>query len=391
MPIYFLSTNQTPEQSARIERRIREVIPDLTTITNVEDVVRNESERSNDLAYVLFVAPTSDTGYFDRLVDVAAHYREHTFFILISDEISVSDYKRLVRTGGAEWVSATGSPQEIIEIIAKRQVRSETSGPTPTAEPGVIAFIPSAGGVGNATLVKEIGVRLKTTKGTRDRRVCVVDLDFQTSHVCDYLDIEPHLQIHEISRNPERFDAHLFELFTTRHSSGLDVFAAPRSRFNVADLNIRVLDALFDMIVARYDLILIDLPVYWFPWTTDILANADGVIVTGINTIPCLRQMSEVLATLRSSRTGRGEIAVIINRYEPRFSGGVARRKHVETVLGNEKLFYVRDDTAAMAESINTGSPLMVSNSFRKSVKEITAVAGFCAELKSIRGRNLVV
>jgi pilus assembly protein CpaE len=385
MPIYFLSTNCSPEKSAAIERRIREVIPNLIRITNLEDVARNKPGGSNDPVYVLFLAPTSNTGYFDRLVDVAAHHREHIFFILISDDISASDYKRLIRTGGAEWVSAAGSPQEIVDTIARRRVRFEPAAVPPAAEPVVVAFVPSAGGVGNAVLLKETGVRLRTAKGTKDRRVCVVDLDFQTSHVCDYLDVEPHLQIQEISSNPERFDAHLFELFTTRHSSGLDVFAAPRSRFNVAELNIRVLDALFDMIAARYDLILVDLPVYWFPWATDILANADGVIVTGINTIPCLRQMSEVLAAIRSSRTENSQIAVIINRYEPRFSGGVARRKHVESVLGNEKLFYVRDDAATMVESINTGSPLVLSNLFRKFVREISAVAGFCAELKSIR------
>jgi pilus assembly protein CpaE len=385
MPIYFLSTNYSPEQSARIERRIREVIPDLTRITNVEDVARNKSERSSDPVYVLFVAPAQDTGYLDRLVDVAAHYRERIFFILISDDISATDYKRLVRTGGAEWVSATGPPHEIIDIIAKRRVRFEAAPAAPTAEPVVVAFVPSAGGVGNTTLVTEIGVRLKTSKATKDHRVCVVDLDFQTSHVCDHLDIEPHLQMQEISSNPERFDSHLFELFTTRHSSGLDVFAAPRSRFNVADLNVGALDALFDMIAARYDLILVDLPVYWFPWTTDILANADGMIVTGVNTIPSLRQISEVLSTVRSTRRDSSQIAVVINRCELQLLGGVVHRKHVESVLPNERIFYVRNDASTTSESINTGAPMAVSNAVRKVTKEIGAIALFCADLKSIR------
>jgi pilus assembly protein CpaE len=385
MPIYFLSTNYSPEQSARIERRIREVIPDLTRITNVEDVARNRSEGSNDPVYVLFVAPAHDTDYLDRLVDVAAHHREHIFFILISDDISATDYKRLVRTGGAEWVSAAGPPHEIIDIIAKRRVRFEAAPAAPTAEPTVVAFAPSAGGVGNATLVTEIGVALKTGKATKDRAICVVDLDFQTSHVCDRLDIEPHLQIREISSNPERFDAHLSELFTTRHSSGLDVFATPRTRFNVAELNVAALDALFDMIAARYELILVDLPVYWFPWTTDILANADGVIVTGINTIPGLRQISEVLSNIRSARRDSSQIAVVINRYEPALLGGVTRRKHVESVLPDERIFYVRNDTSTMSQSINTGTPLALNSAFRKVTKEIGAIARFCAELKSIR------
>jgi pilus assembly protein CpaE len=252
----------------------------------------------------------------------------------------------------------------------------------------VVAFVPSAGGVGNATLVTEIGVWLKTNKGTKDRRVCIVDLDFQTSHVCDHLDIEPHLQIHDISSNPERFDAQLCETFTTHHSSGLDVFAAPRSRINVSELNVAALDALFDRIATRYDQILIDLPVGWFAWTPDILANADAVVVSGINTIPCLRQIAEVLATVRSSRSDTSQIAVVINRYEPTMIGGVARRNHVESVLRDERVFYVRDDLSAMAESLNIGAPMVLNSASRKTAREIVAIAAFCAKFKSIRAAS---
>ena len=37
----------------------------------------------------------------------------------------------------------------------------------------------------------------------------MVDLDFQTSHLCDYLDSEPRLQIDELSNAPERLDDQL--------------------------------------------------------------------------------------------------------------------------------------------------------------------------------------
>src|SRR5262249_31602156 len=248
------------------------------------------SDRSGDPINVLVVAPADDNGYFDRLVDVAARYRDQVFFVLISEDISANDYKRLVRTGGADWVFASGAPHRNLRIIAQRRGPDAAPAPAAGADPVVVAFVPSAGGVGNATLVTEIGIWLKANKATKDRRVCVADLDFQTSHVCDHLDLEPRLQIQEISANPERLDAHLFDLFTSRHSSGLDVFAAPRTRFAMADLNVAALDALFNMIAIRYDLVLIDLPVPWFGWTSDIIANSDGVVVTGFNTLPCLRQ-----------------------------------------------------------------------------------------------------
>src|SRR5205807_5999051 len=120
----------------------------------------------------------------------------------------------------------------------------------PVTEPVMVAFVPSAGGVGNSTLAIEVGIQLKTAKRTRGRRICLLDLDFQNSHVCDYLDIEPRMQIHEIAVNPDRLDTQLFELFISHHSSGLDVLAAPRSRDRSPTLDVETLEALFRMIAA---------------------------------------------------------------------------------------------------------------------------------------------
>ena len=47
-----------------------------------------------------------------------------------------------------------------------------------------------------------------------------------------------------------------------------------------------------------YDLILIDLPVNWFSWTSKIIAASGGIVVTGLNSIPGLRQIAETLTTV---------------------------------------------------------------------------------------------
>ena len=120
-------------------------------------------------AIVLVVAPPGDRGYFDRLVEVAAQYRNEIFLILISDEIAASDYKRLVRTGGADWASAKAGPAEVTEIIARRQQQVRTPDatavrPDDSHQSVTISFVPSAGGVGNTTLALETAVYLKTNK-----------------------------------------------------------------------------------------------------------------------------------------------------------------------------------------------------------------------------------
>ena len=190
------------------------------------------------------------------------------------------------------------------------------------------------------------------------------------------------MQIQEISADPERLDDQLLEIFISRHSSGVHVFAAPRTKFDFCELNISALDALFDMITERYDFIFFDMPTTWFGWTYQIVTAANAVLVTGVNSIPGLRQMSECVRCVRDVRSSSGPMAVIVNRCERRLVGGVARRQHVERVLGRETIFYVHDDPTVL-QSINTGSPLSSTSS--KLAREIAPIAAFCADLKISR------
>jgi pilus assembly protein CpaE len=334
--------------------------------------------------------------YFAKVAEIASSHRDRIFFVLISDELSASDYKALLRRGDADWVSLDADPQEIIDILARQRKRrnAEHAGDASGAKPVAVSFVPSAGGVGNTTLVLETAIKLKTDKATRERRICIIDLDFQRSHVCDYLDLEPRLKIQEIMDNPDRLDDQLFDIFISRHATGLHVFAAARSSFDVCDLNVSALDALFNLASLRYELILVDLPVTWFAWTGQVVSASDGVIVTGVNTIPGLRQTVETLNAVRRARnlvlpgvSAPGadlQIAVAMNRCRRRFMGAIHQRRHVETVLGDERVFYVGEEPVAL-ESINTGTPIGLNKSSGAFVKDISALAAFCGQLKSSR------
>jgi pilus assembly protein CpaE len=377
MPTYFLSNNSDRVTSESLAHRIAEVVPDLIRIAKIEEIGQDRNLR--ELSYVLVVGPSDNENCVDPLIELVAQNRNRFFFILISKGISGTNYKRLVRTGGADWVSVAGAPQEVVEILAKMDASPEMRPSSNHSMPVTIAFVPSAGGVGNTTLMTEIGVQLKSLKAVKDRNICLVDLDFQTSHLCDHFDIDPRLQIQELLDDPSRLDTQLFDHFVSRHSSGLDVFAAPRQKFNVCDIEVAALDVLFDMINQRYHCILIDFPVTWFNWTQDVIANSSAVFVTGINTIPCLRQISETLVSVRACRAETNPIGVVINRCE-RGLFGVARRSHVTSVLKDERLFFVRQDERAMIEGGNTGVPLSLSGN-RKSIKDIAAITSFCAEI----------
>jgi pilus assembly protein CpaE len=380
MAIYLLNFGASPQQTDLIERKVRPVLPDLITADSLAQIMTDGARASGDPAYILIAAPARDPQRFAEVLKLASARRDGQFFILINDELSAADYKALTRTGRAEWVSLNADPQEIADIIARHRAARADDG-NARRRAVAIALVPSAGGVGNTTLAVELGTFLKTQKTTRGRNVCIIDLDFQSSHVCDFLDIEPRLKIQEISSNPERLDEHLFEIFVSRHSSGLHVFAAPRSRFDVCGLDVAALDAFISMAAARYDTMLFDLPLTRYEWTAQLIAASDRAIVTGLNTVPGLRQIAQCLADIRAGVQAPEQVAIAINRCERRLIGGIARQRHVESLLADEKVFYIGNEPAAL-QSVNTGVPMMLAKSSSALQKEIGAIAAFCGELK---------
>ncbi|WOH56039.1 hypothetical protein [Bradyrhizobium sp. BWC-3-1] len=388
MQIFLFNAGVDPNQLKDLEGRVRLKLPDLQLASRMEEITKALPKTAGgdaELACILFPVVLNASESFDRMVSIATEFRDRLFFIFISDDdIPASDYKRLVQTGGADWASTRGAPEEIVDIIARIDrgggAAAEVVEPTVT-EPVMVAFVPSAGGVGNSTLAIEVGIQIKTGKRTRDRRVCLLDLDIQSSHLCDYLDTEPRMQIQEIAGNPERLDTQLFGLFITHHSSGLDVLAAPRSKDHPPELSPATLEALFRMIAARYDLILVDLPVTWFNWTRQLLSAAEVVLVSGLNTISGLRQVAETLAAVRTVERVPPKIAVVLNRCGHRLVGGFARRNHVKNLLGSEEVFFIREDTENAIQAVNTGIPMAVQGQGKMS-KDIAPLALIAFEAK---------
>ena len=378
MTIYLVQDGAEVRRLDEVEDRLKPSIPGLRRIPKVDDigvVSLNGAER----AFAIVLATASENGDCETIIDIVARQPRHVFFIVVGGEISARAYKRLIQSGNAEWVAESAAPHEILDIVGRIDAAASDAGRT--EPPVVVSFVPSAGGVGNSTLAIETAIQLVGGKAAKNARVALLDLDFQSSHVCDYLDIPPKLQFEEMTADPERLDDQLMSVFISRHSSGLDVFAAERSRFSRRDLDVEALSALLDRMAHRYSHIVVDLPVSVHPWTVPLLAASTAVLATGLNTIPGLRQIAETQRALREDCGVSGELRAVVNRCDFGMLGSLARADHVARVLGEEKRFHVRNARIAL-ECVNVGTPMSLAYPSDRAVKDIAAIANHCAGLK---------
>jgi Flp pilus assembly CpaE family ATPase len=376
MQIYLFTAGVESSELNELEARLRSRLPNLRKVARLDEVSRlDQSVAAADREQSYIIFPVLAAESFDRIVTLAEQEHPGVFFIFISREISASDYKRLIRTGGADWVSMQGAQQEILDIISRTSRPEIRPDRNQQGQPTIVAFVPSGGGVGNATLAVETVVQIKLDKQARGRRVCLLDLDLQGSHICDYLDIEPRLQIQEIIDSPERLDAQLFDLFVSHHAaSGVDVLATPRNRKVAVELNLAALDALFRLISERYDLVVVDLPPRWSDWTEQIISVSDLAVITGFNNVPGLRRIAEILQLLKSAERAQPQIVIALNRCEYGLAGRVSRRQHVRRALGSQTVVYIREDAAAANHSLNTGVPISIASRSNKVARDIRAL-----------------
>jgi pilus assembly protein CpaE len=382
MPVFLFQADGDGTVLDDVERRLRTGIPDLKRVLGLEDVGKH-SIRAPGRLFAIMVAPSAEQDFRGLMDTINGH--KNVFFVVFGSDLSALHYKQLLQSGNADWVAETTSPQEILAIFHRAGAASRTS---PSKQPVVVSFLPSAGGVGNSTLAMETAIQLTRRKGARDGKVALIDLDFQTSHICDYLDIQPKFRIEEIRGAPERLDDQLLNVFASRHASGVEIFAVPRSRLAVRDLGVEELSALFERMANHYPTIIVDMPVAPQAWTIPVLTASEGILVTGINSIPGLRQMSETLQAVRAEGGVSADVRAIVNRCAASFLGRIEREDHIARILREERRFYVRESRAAI-ECANMGESITLARPSDKAVKDIAAIAHHCAALKPLAARQV--
>jgi Flp pilus assembly CpaE family ATPase len=151
-------------------------------------------------------------------------------------------------------------------------------------------------------------------------------------------------------------------------------------------VGVKALSALFERMSHHYAYIVVDLPVSAHVWTGPLLTASEGILVTGVNTIPGLRQVAETVRAVRAEGGINADVRSVINRCEFGLFGRVARRDHIDRILGGEERFYVRNTRIAV-ECVNMGESMTMARPSDKAVKDIAAIADFCMALKPASAR----
>lgn len=231
-------------------------------------------------------------------------------------------------------------------------------GPQAATQAQIFTFLPAAGGVGVTTIAIQTAFLLQRGERKGKTRTCLIDLDFQTGVVTDYLDLEPRLLLEEIVPNPERLDAQLLKMMISHHPSGLSVIAAANRPAEMRVFEPAVVMRLLDLAAAEFDNVIIDLPRTWFPWTDDVLLGSDDVFIVTEMTVPGIRLARRLGNAIRERLGDEVKPRAIVNRFEQPLFGPGLRRSDIEAALGATLGGTVANNYKLVREAIDRGVPL---------------------------------
>ena len=180
----------------------------------------------------------------------------------------------------------------------------------------IVSVLKSAGGVGATSLVVQLAARFAAQESGRGREACLLDLDVQFGDAAFQLGLHPTLSVADLLDAGPRLDGSLIRATTARHSSGLNVIAAPRDLMPVeghsADDFIRIIDTA----AHEFGTVFVELPTNWTNWSLSLLARSDLVLVVVELSIASINRARRQLELLRSEGLGDLEYRVVINRFD---------------------------------------------------------------------------
>jgi pilus assembly protein CpaE len=349
----------------------QEALPDASFEVLKSEEVDLLVQRHDAFDLVLMSADTVDPGKLVEAIEALALRANPPGVVLAGSRLPASAVRalfRIKRSDVLETPFTAGDLARSSEALLK--AAPQTSAPVNGSHCWCVTG--AVGGAGATTLAIELATGLADRKS--NERTALIDLNFADGQAAAYLGSAANMHLAEVSASPERIDAALLDAYAVRVDDCLDLYAAPRDPRGFSLVSEAAVLRLLETACEVYDWVIVDVPRLRQPWTADVLAGSDEVLVVSELTVPALLSAralaQEIEAELPEGRTSR----VVVNRLASRMLGPAPSVADAEKALQRKVLGGITSDWEAAACSVNLGGPIRHHRPRSKIVKDVTSL-----------------
>ncbi|WP_293898351.1 cellulose synthase operon protein YhjQ/BcsQ [Phenylobacterium sp.] len=279
--------------------------------------------------------------------------------------------RNVLRLEAADILEAPFAPEQLVAAV--QALLAEALPATAQEAAGASrcwAVTGAVGGAGATTITIEIAHALASASG-KDHSVCLVDLNLADGAAAAYLGATPTLRLADFGAAADRIDAAMLQAFVTPVSKGLDLMAGVRdpSAFDAVgrDAVLRLLEVTCEC----YDWVILDVPRHRRPWTLEVLAGCDEVVVISELTVPALLAARAYSDEIEQGLGTGLRPRIVLNRLAARMFGPAPSMVEAEKALQRKAEAGISSDWEAAAASANLGGPIAQHRPKSKIVKDV--------------------
>lgn len=360
-----------------------EATPVACSEGSFEDGLRLAKETSPD---VIAIVMDGDARAGLALMEELNAALPSSYIFAISHDDSDENIIKAMRAGATEFLSLPLDRTQVLKALIKVTALRRLA--HPSGKPGQIwtVYAPK-GGAGATMLAANLACEVQASGG---KSVCLVDLDFQSSDVALFLNVNPVYTMMDIALNFRRLDSVFLQGTLSRHPSGAYILAAPPHGTETPHIPVEQVAGVLDLLKTMYDVVIIDTPRALSEETLAAFSAASRVLVVLELTLPFLRGYRRTLDVLDGLSVPSDRVDVVISKYGAKSAVPIEEAKKN---LGLTTTYLLpRDDDTAL-QAVNKGVPLSEvrpASPLRKAIADLAqtlgATAGAPAEKKKRKG-----
>lgn len=311
---------------------------------------------------VILAADGTDEAAVARLCGDLQASRQAAYVIVFLNTADMATTRRLIRAGAGDVLTAPIAESALAVSLERIFARVQVSERAPAGAGSVVGFMKAGGGVGATALA----VQIAGLAAEGGRSVCLVDLDVQFGSVAVYMDVGASVTMADVmAATGDPSESGLSDMLA-KHPSGVRVLSAPTELMALDDVTPEAVSALLDALTRDFDLVLLDLPGVWTPWSTEAVTRCDEIVLVTHPTVAHAILAQRQLQRLEAVMPAGTPVMLVCNRCGGEALVNVSARS-IESAIGRRFDAIVPEDRL-MADAIDQG--LLITTLKRNSKLE---------------------
>ena len=260
--------------------------------------------------------------------------------------------------------------------MLRAYARRPADRPARTSQGKLFVFSSVKGGSGATTIACNFAVVLAHLATANNKRCLLLDFSLPLGDASILLGVSSAYSTLNALQNADRLDSNFLSTLLSKHSSGLDVLAAP-DRYIGVDSPEEARNRLIAVARQAYDFVVLDMGSTLDPLSRTLFQDSTiNYLVTQVS-VTELRNSNRIISEFFPPGTKRPE--VVLNRYNPKSSG--IDDESIRKALTMEPRWKIPGDYIAVRDSISMKSSVALTKSpiskvIHQMVEEAAGLSG---------------